>query len=136
MKLGLKERFQPDNAFNPREDPLVRLGSLYRLSQQPDLDRVRLDLSNLLSTQNGNPVEPQDLDTSLLCFHAAVLLAQHNSFEGVQWIVQQVRTAPTPNLHALAETALRNCSQFPLAVLLTQSIELNGAWCKTHERLI
>ena len=123
---SLRGRFQSAEALSAGEDPLVRLGALYHLGQKADLPEVRQKLLDLIGPAKPSTGRQSSPEETLFSLHAAVVLAQHGAFEGVEWILHQLHTAPTREERALAETALRNCSQFPLAVLLAQSLELSG----------
>jgi len=122
--LSLRERFQPEEAFQPGEDPLVRLGGLYHLGRMGEQVEVQQRLLQWLNVPEDND---GDAEVALFNLHAAVILAQQNIFEGIEWIVQRLTSAQSHDQQVLAETALRNCSQFPLAVLLAQAIDLSGS---------
>lgn len=122
--LSLRERFQSEEAFQPGEDPLVQLGALYHLGwmgEQVDVQRRLLQWLNVPEDGAGDDA------AILFSLHAAIILAQQNVFEGMEWIVRQLTNAQSRDQQILAETALRNCSQFPLAVLLAQAIDLSGS---------
>jgi hypothetical protein len=121
MRLGLRQRFQTALA-KPDEDPLVRLGALYHLEQRADPSVAIAELLKVMGPPDVCHLDPEDLSATIFRLHAAVLLAQRSVYEGVQWILHQWVLAPTQESRALAEVALRNCTQFPLAVLLAQGI--------------
>lgn len=124
MKISLRDRFRSSTALVLTENPLVRLGALYHLSRQPDSERLRAQLLELLESQDREKLRSNHLETILFSLHTAVILAQSNNFEGVKWILHLLQSTSSRDIGVLAETALRNCSQFPLAVLLSQVIEL------------
>lgn len=124
MKVSLRDRFRSSTALASTEDPLVRLGAVYQLSRQPDSDKLRDQLLGLLESQGSDEQCSKHRETVLFSLHTAILLAQRNNFEGVKWILRLMQSTSSRDIGTLAETALRNCNQFPMAVLLTQVIEL------------
>jgi hypothetical protein len=122
---SLRDRFQSPDALNTGEDPLVRLAALYQQGRKFDQPGVKEKLLTLLSSQNASSASQLSEKDTLFSLHAAIILAQHESFEGIQWILQLLQTATRDEL-SQAVVALCNCSQFPLAVLLAQSIALGG----------
>ena len=122
---SLRDRFQSPDALNTGEDPLVRLAALYQQGRKFDQPGVKEKLLTLLSSQNGSSASQLREKDTLFSLHTAIILAQHESFEGIQWILQFLQTATRDEL-SQAVVALCNCSQFPLAVLLAQSIALGG----------
>jgi hypothetical protein len=125
MKTILRDRFHSPGSYKHDPDPLIRLGALYRLRHQAENAETKGELLGLLDKAINKDLVFGDSDRFLFLLHTAVLLSQNNSFEGVQWILHQIVTAPTQELRSIAVTALRNCTQFPFAVLLAQSIELS-----------
>jgi len=123
MRVSLRDRFRSSTALAATEDPLVRLGAAYHLSRQPDSEMVRQQLLRLLESQDQNKLLSNHIETIVFSLHTAILLAQRNNFEGVEWILRLLQSTASRDIATLAETALRNCSQFPMAVLLTQVIE-------------
>lgn len=123
MRVSLRDRFRSSTALASTEDPLVRLGAAYHLSRQPDSEMVRQQLLGLLESQDQNKLLSNHLETIVFSLHTAILLAQRNNFEGVDWILRLLQSTTSRDIAILAEIALRNCSQFPMAVLLTQVID-------------
>lgn len=99
----------------------MRLGAVYSLSRQQDQEVAKEKLLGLLNTFEGGPQTASDEASAFLSLHTAILLSQRNSFEGVRWILQLLETSTDRTLLSLAETALRNCTQFPIAVLLVMA---------------
>jgi hypothetical protein len=126
MKIGLRDRFQPQTALRPDEDPLVRLGGLYRFARQPDTQTVKQGLLNLLPASTTLSAAPVDPEVYIFTLHAAILLSEQGAGEGPQWILDRIRATASREQRTLAETALSNCTQFPIAVLLTQAVQLDS----------
>lgn len=124
MRVSLRDRIRSQSVFTSSEDPLVRLAAVYHLSRQTDSERIRERLLRLIASQDEHALHSNDLQTILFSLHTAVILAQRNNFEGIEWILRLFRSTSNRDIKILAETALRNCSQFPLAVLLSKVMEL------------
>lgn len=126
MKVPLRELFQRQQVYTSNTDPVIRLGALYRLAQRNDDAYVTAELTRVLASLEGCLSQSADDDNLVFGLHASVLLAQRNVFDGVNWILDHV-TSPTLGVRALAETALRNCTQFPLAVIMAQTFDLSAS---------
>ena len=121
MKPSLRELFLAPDALNPGNKPLVRLGALHHLHRTGDRDHVRRQLEELLRDQDIKALQSADPGLSIFPLHVAVVLAQEGSNEGIQWLLRYLNGSK-PRHQRLGFTALRNCRQFPLAVLLGGSI--------------
>lgn len=115
MKLSLRERFLAPEALDPGSDPLVRLAALQHLHRTLERDQVRGKLEQLLADQNTVP--SSDGAANLFPLQVAVVLAQDGGVAGIEWLVRYL-TACDARQERLGFTALGNCRQFPLAVLL------------------
>jgi len=122
MKIGLRDKFRIADFADAGQPFLERIGALYYQGQQLDQPEVQRKLSSLLKSS-----AIEDSQETLLCLHAAILLAQNGGFDGIDFILKMLTGTATRERLGLVGTALRNCSQFPLAVLLAQSIDLERA---------
>lgn len=116
MKPSLRELFLAPEALDPSSNPLVRLGALHHLHRIVERDQVRGKLERLLSEESARP--SSDIASNLFPLHVAVVLAQEGGFDGIQWLVHYLGACDQRH-ERLGFTALRNCRQFPLAVLLS-----------------
>jgi len=128
MKVALRDKLKTTDFLDPNAPYLERIGALYywgrQASQQDGQSETWEKLRSLLK-----PSALQDSQEVFLCLHAAILLAQHGDFDGINFILVAMDTLRRTSDRAqfeLAETALRNCSEFPLAVLIAQSIDLGN----------
>ncbi len=121
MKPSLRELFLAPDALSPANDPLVRLGALHHLHRTGERDQVRRQLEALLRDQDIEALQSADPDVSIFPLHVAVLLAEESSNSGIQWLLSFLKGAD-PRHQRLGLTALRNCRQFPLAVLLGNAV--------------
>src|SRR5208337_546872 len=115
MKPSLRELFLEPHALDPSSNPLIRLGALHHLHRTVERDQVRGKLELLLAEQSN--LLSADITSSLFPLHVAVALAQEGGLEGVQWLMRYLGSCDQRH-ERLGFTALRNCRQFPLAVLL------------------
>src|SRR5947209_8105737 len=115
MKLSLRELFLSPEALDPGNSPLIRLAALQHLHRTIERDQVRGKLERLLAEQNRAP--SPDAAANLFPLQVAVVLAQEGAVAGIEWLVRYL-TACDARQERLGFTALRNCRQFPLAVLL------------------
>jgi hypothetical protein len=122
MKIGLRDKFRTVDFADPGQPLLERIGGLYYRGQRTDQPKVQKQLKGLL-----NPSAMEDAQETFLCLHAAVLLAQSGNFEGISFILELLKGTLRQDQLRLIRTALRNCSQFPLAIILAQSIDLSEA---------
>jgi len=121
MKIGLRDTFRTTDFLDPAQPSLVRIGALYYQGQQVDQPEVQERLRSLLKFSAA-----QDQEGMLFCLHAAILLAQSGEFDGVGFILEILKGTSSREQLGLMRTALRNCSQFPIAALLAQSIDLGS----------
>lgn len=121
MKLNLRDLFLSPEALDARSNPLVRLGALHHLRRTSDKDQVRRRLEEILKEQDIQGLRSANVDSTIFVFHVAVALAQEGSTEGVEWLLRYL--GGSQKHQRLASTALRNCRQFPLAVLLGSAVE-------------
>jgi len=115
MKLSLRELFLAPEALDPGNSPLVRLAALQHLHRTMGREDVRGKLESLLAGQESRP--SVDAAANLFPLQVAVVLAQDGGVAGIEWLVRFL-TACDARQERLGFTALRNCRQFPLAVLL------------------
>jgi len=115
MKLSLRELFLAPEALDPGNSPLVRLAALQHLHRTMERGDVRGKLERLLAEQDGRP--SVDAAANLFPLQVAVVLAQDGGVSGIEWLVRFLTTCDARQ-ERLGFTALRNCRQFPLAVLL------------------
>jgi hypothetical protein len=115
MKLSLRELFLAPGALDPGSNPLIRLGALHHLHRTAERDQIRGKLEILLAEQRN--VQQSDAGSTLFPLHVAVALAQEGGLEGIEWLLRYLADCDQRN-ERLGFTALRNCRQFPLAVLL------------------
>jgi len=116
MKPSLRELFLAPEALDPSSNPLIRLGALDHLHRTVERDQIRGKLEQLLAEESSRP--PTDSASSLFPLHVAVVLAEEGGLDGIQWLVRYLG-ACDQRYERLGFTALRNCRQFPLAVLLS-----------------
>lgn len=121
MKPSLRELFLAPDALDPGNNPLVRLGALHHLHRTGERGQVRQRLEELLRDQDIQALQSAAPNVSIFPLHVAVALAQEGSNEGIQWLLRYLNGANQEH-QRLAFTALRNCRQFPLAVLLSSAI--------------
>ena len=119
MKIGIKDKIRQTDFFNTNQPFLERIASLYFQGQSADEAIVQDDLRALLEKPGNN--DPQEI---ILHLHAAVMLAQNNVFDGITYLFQLLIKTNDTEIFNMTHTALRNCSQFPLAVLLAQTVDL------------
>jgi len=115
MKPSLRELFLAPEALEPVSGPLVRLAALQHLHRTMEREDVRGKLERLLAEQDGRP--SVDAAANLFPLQVAVVLAQDGGVAGIEWLVRFL-SACDARQERLGFTALRNCRQFPLAVLL------------------
>lgn len=125
MKSSLRELFLSEDALTLEKDPLVRLGALHHLHRTVDRDKLQPRLSELLGTHDVNALQRLDPELSIFPLHVAVALAQEGGIEGIQWLLRFLATGDQKH-QRLGFTALRNCRQFPFAVLLGSAITASG----------
>ncbi|MEZ4676451.1 MAG: hypothetical protein R2932_19675 [Caldilineaceae bacterium] len=119
MKITLQDIFRSSDFLDKSQPILQRLGALYQYGQQIESTEKRQKLDSLLA-------QPEtDSEVVMLQLHAAILLAQNDNFAGVDFILDILCNTPSPEIRKLAGIALRNCSRFPLAVLLAQWLDLS-----------
>jgi len=121
IKIGLNERFRTINFLDVGYSPVERIGSLYYRVRQIDQSSARNQLQQALEV-----AETADPQMILMQLHSAIALAQNGRFEGIACILRLLHQSVRAEINALAETALRNCSQYPIAVLLGQALILNS----------
>lgn len=128
MKIGLRDKIKEIDFLDPDRPYLERIGALYYWGRQIDRQDGQANISEKLRSLL-NPSALYDKEELLLCLHAAILLAQSGDFDGIDFILVALdslrRTANRAQIE-LTETALRNCSEYPLAVLIAQSIDLGN----------
>jgi len=115
MKPSLRELFLAPEALDLSSNPLIRLGALHHLHRTVERDQIRGKLELLLAEQSSRL--SADTASSLFPLHVAVALAQEGGLEGIQWLMRYLGSSDQRH-ERLGFTALRNCRQFPLAVLL------------------
>lgn len=125
MKLSLRELFLSPDALAPENDPLVRLGALHHLHRTVDRDKLQGRLSELLETYDVNMLQSMESESSIFPLHVAVALAQEGGVEGINWLLRFL-ASDDQNHQRLGFTALRNCRQFPFAVLLGSALTAPG----------
>ena len=118
MKTSLKERFRNINLIDPSEPILERIGGLYYLGSMADQPEVQEKLKDVLAQ-----IDVKDPQQIQLCLHTAILLAQNGRFEGVNYLLRLLGSDLDKFFLGMVETALRNCSQFPFAVLLALAMQ-------------
>lgn len=121
MKIGLRDKLKTADFADPGQPLLERIGALYYRGQWADQPKTQKEVKRLLK-----PSAVQEPQETLLCLHAAILLAQHGEFDGIDFILELLKGKSRRDQLGLIRTALRNCSQFPLAVLLAQAIDLGS----------
>src|SRR5687767_4539267 len=121
MRLSLRDLFLSPEALDPGSNPLVRLGALHHLRRISDKDQVRRQLEGILREQDIQGLRSTSVDASIFALHVAVALAQEGSSQGVEWLLRYL--GGSQKHQKLAFTALRNCREFPLAVLLGCAVD-------------
>src|SRR5260370_344333 len=125
MKPSLRELFLAEGALTDGTNPLVRLGALHHLHRRIDRDQLEPHLSQLLGEFKVSVLQTQDPESSIFPLHVAIALAQEGGSDGVRWLLQFL-AGGGPKHERLGFTALRNCRQFPLAVLLGSAVTAGG----------
>ncbi len=125
MKLSLRELFLSEDALAPESDPLVRLGALHHLHRTLDRDKLPSRLVELLRAYDVSALQKSDPESSVFPLHVAIALAQEGGAEGISWLLRFLVEGDL-NLQRLGFTALRNCRQFPFAVLLGSALSAQG----------
>ena len=121
---SLREWMLDKSALDALGNPLIRLGALYHLDDHYDDDVVIEKLKTLLRSADEDTQLHDKMSDALFYLHAAISLANKNDFEGVNWIVRALATAPDKN-KKFAEIALGSCYHFPLATILTLALDLS-----------
>ncbi len=118
MKLSLREQFLSPAALSPQSDPLVRLAALHHLHRAIDREKLQPRLRELLAAQDAGALHGLKADASIFSLQVAIALSQEGNFEGVQWLL----TALGHGDLKLMLTAIRNCREFPLTVLMASAV--------------
>jgi hypothetical protein len=125
VKPSLRELFLSDDAFAPESDPLIRLGALHHLHRTIDRDQMRPRLAELLGAYDVSVLQSREPESSIFPLHVAIALAEEGGADGINWLLRFL-TSGSPAHQRLGFTALRNCRQFPLAVLVGSAVTPNG----------
>lgn len=86
---------------------------------------MRPRLGELLGTYDVGVLQTLEPESSIFPLHVAVALAQEGGVDGVNWLLRFLATGG-PAHQRLGFTALRNCRQFPLAVLIGSAVTPKG----------
>lgn len=118
-KVRFQDTLKSTSFLDSSRPPLERLGALYFQQSQANQPAVQAQMREILS-------QPPSLDKHehLLNLHTAVILAQNGHFEGVRYLMSLLQSEVPPDYRSLAETAIRNCSQFPISSLVAQAYDL------------
>ncbi len=121
MKASLKEYFRSIDILDPLVPLRERIGGLYLWGHQIDHPEVQYKLRSILTS-----TIPQDEKQLQVALHTAILLAQNGEYEGVKYLLALLEKISRKESLDLIEVALRNCSQFPLAALIAQTLDLKS----------
>jgi hypothetical protein len=125
MERSLQHEFLVADFADPRTPFLVRVAAMHHQARVRDEVGFGAQLTALRSSLGPNP-QGEALTLSL---HAAVILAQAGTFDAVQSLLSMLHAARADAARdrvKMIETALRNCSQFPIAALLAQAFTFNA----------
>lgn len=114
-----------EDALATGSDPLVRLGALHHLHRRIDRDQLGPRLSQILHEFKVSELQNEEPDVSIFPLHVAIALAQEGGADGITWLLQFL-AGSGPKHERLGFTALRNCRQFPLAVVLGSAVTAAG----------
>ncbi len=126
-KPPLQKRFSSEESLIETEAPEIRLGGLYHLLRKGATSQVKSVLERLIQENPPSRALKEEDSALLFTLHAAIGLSQKGSVSGLQWLLNFLILATTPHHKTLGTTALRNCGQFPFAVLLGNSVGPNNS---------